>query len=71
MNFRFAVVAAAALTSLAATPLVVKAAGGASGAARPVAAPAAPAIAQTTPAPAPCGKPVRVVYAGYAPACAR
>jgi hypothetical protein len=73
MTNRLTLVAAAALLSLIATPLVVRA-----GAGSPQSEPAA-ALAETTvaaeapaPAPAPACRTVRVVYAGYgAPACAR
>ncbi|KMO28960.1 hypothetical protein [Methylobacterium aquaticum] len=69
MTNRLTLVAAAALLSLIATPLVVRAGAGA-----PQSEPAA-ALAETTvaaEAPAPACRTVRVVYAGYgAPACAR
>ncbi|MEH3146611.1 MAG: hypothetical protein PGN34_14960 [Methylobacterium frigidaeris] len=71
MNFRLAIVAAAALISLAATPLVVRAAGDASAPVSPAGGVAATAPNAAGAAPASCAKPVRVVYAGYAPACPR
>lgn len=71
MTNRLTLVAAAALLSLIATPLVVRAGAGAGA---PQSEPAA-ALAETTvaaEAPAPACRTVRVVYAGYgAPACAR
>ncbi|MGF3022076.1 hypothetical protein ACQVP2_04505 [Methylobacterium aquaticum] len=75
MTNRLTLVAAAALLSLIATPLVVRAGAGAgAGAGAPQSEPAA-ALAETTvaaEAPAPACRTVRVVYAGYgAPACAR
>ncbi|KMO41100.1 hypothetical protein VQ03_13360 [Methylobacterium tarhaniae] len=70
MTHRLTLVAAAALLSLVATPLVVRA-----GSDAPKSEPAAvaeaakPAVAE---APAPACRSVRVVYAGYgAPACGR
>ncbi|AWN50662.1 hypothetical protein [Methylobacterium sp. 17Sr1-1] len=71
MTHRLTLVAAAALLSLVATPLVVRA-----GSDAPKAEPA-PAVAEVarsvaTEAPAPACRSVRVVYAGYAaPACGR
>ncbi|MET7242089.1 hypothetical protein ABZT49_01855 [Methylobacterium sp. EM32] len=71
MTHRLTLVAAAALLSLVATPLVVRA-----GSDGPKAEPA-PAIAEVArpvaaEAPAPVCRSVRVVYAGYAaPACGR
>ncbi|MFH6781848.1 MULTISPECIES: hypothetical protein [Methylobacterium] len=68
MTQRLTLVAAAALLSLVATPLVVRA-----GADAPKSEPAA--VAEKTvaaEAPAPACRAVRVVYAGYGtPACAR
>ncbi|MGX7708513.1 hypothetical protein [Methylobacterium sp. Gmos1] len=71
MTHRLTLVAAAALLSLVATPLVVRAGSGAPQAESvpAVAAVATPAAAE---APAPACRSVRVVYAGYAaPACGR
>lgn len=72
MTHRLTLVAAAALLSLVATPLVVRA-----GSDAPKAEPA-PAVAveaarpAAAEAPAPACRSVRVVYAGYgAPACGR
>lgn len=71
MTNRLTLVAAAALLSLIATPLVVRAGAGAGAPQSESAA----ALAETTvaaEAPAPACRTVRVVYAGYgAPACAR
>ncbi len=69
MTERLTLLAAAALLSLVATPLVVRA-----GADAPTPEPAV-AVAETSvaaEAPAPACRTVRVVYAGYgAPACGR
>ncbi|WP_279357500.1 hypothetical protein [Methylobacterium indicum] len=71
MTHRLTLVAAAALLSLVATPLVVRA-----GSDAPKAAPAPVAVEAAKPAaaeaPAPACRTVRVVYAGYGmPACGR
>ncbi|MCF4129028.1 hypothetical protein [Methylobacterium sp. SyP6R] len=71
MTNRLTLVATAALLSLIATPLVVRA-----GADAPKSEPVAVAVAAEATvapeAPAPACRTVRVVYAGYgAPACAR
>ncbi|TNC14363.1 hypothetical protein FF100_09360 [Methylobacterium terricola] len=69
MTQRLTVVAAAALVSLIATPLVVRA-GADARKSEPVAVAAGTPVAAEAPAPA-C-RTVRVVYAGYgAPACGR
>ncbi|SFU85217.1 hypothetical protein SAMN02799631_02693 [Methylobacterium sp. 174MFSha1.1] len=71
MTHRLTLVAAAALLSLVATPLVVRAGSGAPKAepASVIAEVARPVAAE---APAPACRSVRVVYAGYAaPACGR
>ncbi len=70
MTHRLTLVAAAALLSLVATPLVVRA-----GSDAPKAETASAIVEAATPAaeaPAPACRSVRVVYAGYAaPACGR
>jgi len=70
VTHRLTLVAAAALLSLVATPLVVRA-----GSDAPKAAPAPVAVEAAKPAaeaPAPACRTVRVVYAGYGtPACGR
>ena len=69
MTERLTLLAAAALLSLVATPLVVRA-GADAPKSEPVAVVAEPTVAADVPAPA-C-RSVRVVYAGYgAPACGR
>lgn len=71
MTHRLTLVVAAALLSLVATPLVVRAGSGAPQA-EPVPAVAAVATPAAAEAPAPACRSVRVVYAGYAaPACGR
>ena len=71
MTERLTLLAAAALLSLVATPLVVRA-GADAPKSEPVAIAAETTVAAEAPAPAPACRNVRVVYAGYgAPACGR
>ncbi|AWB23674.1 hypothetical protein DA075_24570 [Methylobacterium currus] len=71
MTHRLTLVAAAALLSLVATPLVVRA-GSDAAKAEPASAVAEAATPVAAEAPAPACRSVRVVYAGYAaPACGR